>query len=107
MPKYLPNNDVKKNHLYVDSKGFEVIYLGQAEQQDICWSYPLSYIYIKKDRLDKYPNTMPLGEILKDLSEKGVRHYCFSEKPRKVLKEIGIDNRDEIHGSVGIFTFVD
>lgn len=103
--KYLKNEEIKPNHIYVDSKGFEVVYLGKATQKDMYWSYPLAYIYIKKKSLDKYPKGMPLRDILNALQLKGVRCYCFSTNPRKMVAEIGVINQSEIHGKTGIFDF--
>ena len=106
MSKYLKDDEIKVNHIYVDNKGIELIYLGTATQDAGYWSYPKSHIYIKRDRLRNYPNTMSLDEILSDLEEKGVRHYCFSEKHRKLVSDIGIDPRPELHGCcANIFEF--
>lgn len=105
MTKYLKSEEIKPNHIYLDSKNNELIYLGKASQNDGCWSYPSCYIYIKKEKLNKYPKTMPLEDILNDLANKGVRHYQFSEKHRKFIKEIEEDSRAIIKGKHGIFSF--
>lgn len=115
MPKYISQIDVKPNHWYQDSKGERMLYLGMASQlrYDGGWHYPTSHIYLKQSILSRHftadPNTIPVEVLLETMATLGVRHYCFSESPRKFCAELGKHPDAPLRGTVGnyiAFTFM-
>lgn len=110
MAKYLNQADIKINHWYVDNKGEKLLYLGEASQDNGCWSYPKAYIYIKESVLSRHfkgdLNNYSVETMLNKMEELGVRHYCFSQTPRKFCFEAGNHPDAPLHGNVGIFMFL-
>ena len=112
MGKYLPQELVKKNYWYEDDKGNEFLYLGVAAQDDGTWSYPHAHIYLKGSVVRghfKHVKTplwaIPVEDILNRVASNGVRHYQFSTKPKKFIKEICMHVGEPLTGIVGIFDF--
>ena len=107
--KYLKDSDIKVNHWYKDNKGEILLYLGTASQDDGVWEYPESHIYLKKHIVEKHfkvdANTIPVKEALTTMSDLGVRHYFFTQKPRKFVEEVARHPDTPLKGSVGIFSF--
>lgn len=114
MSKYLKDSDIKLNHWYTDGKGEEYLYLGKAMSYSICWSYPSCYIYLKYSTLLRHYKelslieSMPADKMLLDMAKLGIRHYQFSQKPRKFTEEIGKQPHSILHGEItdGENTFV-
>ena len=109
MGKYLSQDDIKVNHWYLDNKGEKLLYLGKASQNNGYWSYPEAYIYLKESILKRHfvgdLNKHSIENMLLTMADFGVRHYCFSQKPRKFCAEVGLHPDMPLHGNVESFTF--
>lgn len=108
MSKYLKGEEIKKNHIYIDKDGFELLFLGIAEQDLYGLLHrPAAHIYIKMEIINQYPKNMLLDEILNDLNLNRPGHICCTFKVhRKLVSDIGIDPRPELHGCcANIFEF--
>ena len=110
MGKYLNDSTIKPNTWYKTDKGEEMLYLGHAKQNCGYWNYPECHIYLKRSVLNKHYNTnlntISVAKMLEDMEELGVRHYCFSQKPRKFVEEMEIHPDMPLFGIVGSFEFV-
>lgn len=108
MNKYISDSQIKKNYIYEDKNGKQLLYLGVASQSTGEWSYNDCHIYIDMKRYAGYDaKGYSLEDILIDLHRQGIRHYFFSEKHRKFVKEIGPINKPVLRGVIGggIFNF--
>ena len=91
------NESTKKydvRYRYKDSKGNELLYLGRANFWDSSQYYDecIRYIYIKKKILDNYNKDLSLSRILMDCRKRGLHHFVWSIKPRKLVEDIGKEN---------------